>query len=122
MPVKMKCRDYVGKFVVLVRNVKLRNGAEFPAGTTMKVSGTYRGRFDLMLPRKLPSVVSSDGFGQSSMLKIPLSDFELVAERHCRVCGCTDRNCSGCVERTGIPCRWVQEDLCSACAPSGRAK
>jgi hypothetical protein len=34
----------------------------------------------------------------------------------CRVCGCTDDDCSGCVERTGEPCYWVESDLCSACA------
>lgn len=36
--------------------------------------------------------------------------------RSCRMCGCTDDDCSGCVERTGWPCSWVGEDLCSACA------
>jgi hypothetical protein len=34
----------------------------------------------------------------------------------CRVCGCTDEDCSDCVERTGEPCYWVGPDLCSACA------
>jgi len=33
----------------------------------------------------------------------------------CRVCGCTDDDCSGCIERTGQPCHWVAPDLCSAC-------
>ena len=33
----------------------------------------------------------------------------------CRVCGCTDDDCSACVERTGVPCYWVERDLCSAC-------
>ena len=28
--------------------------------------------------------------------------------RACRVCGCTDADCSGCVERTGHPCWWVE--------------
>jgi len=37
------------------------------------------------------------------------------AERKCRVCGCTDMDCSGCIARTGEPCYWVEEDLCSAC-------
>lgn len=36
--------------------------------------------------------------------------------RRCRVCGCTDEDCSGCMQRTGKPCHWVGEDLCSACA------
>lgn len=33
----------------------------------------------------------------------------------CRGCGCTDEDCSGCVERTGQACHWVEKDLCSAC-------
>ena len=35
--------------------------------------------------------------------------------RTCRVCGCTDDDCSGCIERTGLACHWVAADLCSAC-------
>lgn len=35
--------------------------------------------------------------------------------RRCRICGCADDDCSGCIERTGHACHWVQEDLCSAC-------
>jgi hypothetical protein len=35
----------------------------------------------------------------------------------CRVCGCTDADCRGCIERTGLACSWVLPDLCSACAP-----
>lgn len=33
----------------------------------------------------------------------------------CRECGCTDDDCSQCVEKTGEPCYWVESDLCSAC-------
>jgi hypothetical protein len=36
--------------------------------------------------------------------------------RKCRVCGCTDDDCRQCIEKTGSPCHWVEEDLCSACA------
>lgn len=36
-------------------------------------------------------------------------------DRSCRVCGCTDLDCRGCIERTGQPCFWVEPDLCSAC-------
>ena len=35
--------------------------------------------------------------------------------RKCRVCGCTDNDCRRCIERTGQPCSWVEENLCSAC-------
>ena len=39
----------------------------------------------------------------------------------CRVCGCTDDNaCRALVERPvfsyWMPCHWVEDDLCSACA------
>ena len=37
-------------------------------------------------------------------------------ETSCRVCGCTDEDCTDCYQRTGAPCHWVETDLCSACA------
>jgi len=40
-----------------------------------------------------------------------------VAEGICRICRCTDDDCSQCIERTGQPCCWVEADLCSACSP-----
>lgn len=33
----------------------------------------------------------------------------------CRVCGCTDDDCSQCIEATGHFCYWIEEDLCSRC-------
>lgn len=38
----------------------------------------------------------------------------------CRACGCTNDDCSQCVAKTGVPCHWVEPDLCSACAPETR--
>lgn len=35
----------------------------------------------------------------------------------CAVCGCTEEDCSQCVEKTGQPCWWLQPGLCSACSP-----
>lgn len=40
--------------------------------------------------------------------------------RRCRVCGCTEFNCIQCVEKTGKPCTWIEDDLCSACATDGK--
>jgi hypothetical protein len=40
---------------------------------------------------------------------------EVTPVATCRVCGCTDIDCSSCVERTGMACYWVEPDLCSAC-------
>lgn len=36
----------------------------------------------------------------------------------CRICGCTEQDCRQCIEDTGKPCTWINEqhDLCSACA------
>ena len=46
----------------------------------------------------------------------------------CFGCGCIDRDCRGCIERTGEPCHWVNDEhtVCSAClsgesAPPARA-
>ena len=36
--------------------------------------------------------------------------------KSCVVCGCTDYDCKQCIEKTGKPCHWVTDDLCSACA------
>lgn len=38
-----------------------------------------------------------------------------VALRKCRVCGCTDDDCHQCIEKSGAPCYWVEQDLCSVC-------
>lgn len=38
----------------------------------------------------------------------------------CQSCGCTDEDCRQCIEKTGVPCFWIECNLCSACAPIGR--
>jgi hypothetical protein len=40
---------------------------------------------------------------------------DCLPPRSCRVCKCTDADCSGCAKKTGAPCHWVEQDLCSAC-------
>ncbi len=34
----------------------------------------------------------------------------------CRLCGCTDEDCSHCIERTGRPCSWADAEhtICTA--------
>lgn len=34
----------------------------------------------------------------------------------CISCGCSDWNCTQCIDKTGEPCYWAEQDLCSACA------
>ena len=43
-------------------------------------------------------------------------------KRRCRICGCTDDDCSQCIEKTGEACYWVEADLCSACAAEAAAE
>jgi hypothetical protein len=45
---------------------------------------------------------------------MPIWELKPIVQ-HCRVCGCTDDDCSQCIEKTGVPCHWVEHDLCSAC-------
>ena len=40
-----------------------------------------------------------------------------IPKPKCRECGCTDLDCSQCIEKTGSPCYWIRDDLCSACLP-----
>jgi hypothetical protein len=45
----------------------------------------------------------------------PIDPFHLG--RRCRVCQCTEDDCSGCIELTGSPCCWSPLDptVCTAC-------
>lgn len=52
----------------------------------------------------------------------PESPTHRTTPRTCRRCGCTDRDCRGCIGRTGEPCRWVEVDLCSACEEDSKRK
>ncbi|RZJ91321.1 MAG: hypothetical protein EOO20_05430 [Chryseobacterium sp.] len=38
-----------------------------------------------------------------------------LEEQICRACGCTDLDCRQCIQETGEPCYWIEENLCSAC-------
>ena len=42
---------------------------------------------------------------------------EELGERECRACGCSQFN--ACVSEAGIPCHWIEADLCSACETTG---
>lgn len=44
-----------------------------------------------------------------------LSRLAALEKWACRHCGCTNEECGGCVRRTGEPCHWVGDRLCSAC-------
>ena len=43
------------------------------------------------------------------------SRMEEKEKRKCRICGCAEGGCRRCAEEAGRPCRWIEEDLCSAC-------
>lgn len=78
-------------------------------------------------PRPRSGPVTCDGCGrefsraQGLGRHRPFCTGQKPEVRRCRECGCTDENCAGCIERTGQPCAWVDDDLCSACVPAGGA-
>jgi hypothetical protein len=37
----------------------------------------------------------------------------------CRICACTDDDCTWCIVLTEEPCYWAEPDLCSACQCGG---
>ncbi len=49
------------------------------------------------------------------MLSVDAVEIITIETQACRVCGCTDLDCRCCIERTGMPCSWVEDNLCSAC-------
>ena len=49
------------------------------------------------------------------MMMNDMLDFDMANENMCGVCGCTDDDCLDCYMRTGTPCYWLADDLCSAC-------
>jgi len=74
---------------------------------------------DYRRPGRLPVYLPQD----SLLVEVEaVGQLEAGAQR-CRVCGCTDEDCSDCVEATGTPCHWIPElanddgPICSRCAP-----
>jgi hypothetical protein len=59
-------------------------------------------------------------FLKNMLIAAEIIDIKPDEIRRCRVCGCTDDDCRQCIEKTGEPCYWVEEDLCSACAGTVR--
>jgi hypothetical protein len=45
--VRLRNNEMIGKIVVLVRDIRTKGGAFFKVGTRMRVSSTWRGKFNL---------------------------------------------------------------------------
>lgn len=41
---------------------------------------------------------------------------DFMIDKACRICGCTDYDCQQCINKTGVLCHRVEDDLCKACA------
>ncbi len=50
-----------------------------------------------------------------TQLKETVKGLRLGRSYKCVKCGCTEADCSQCIEKTGEPCRWVAPGKCSAC-------
>lgn len=53
----------------------------------------------------------------ADVCEFPLDLLNAVATdvKTCRVCGCTDADCSQCIKVQGYACHWVAPNLCSRC-------
>jgi hypothetical protein len=102
---RLRCIDeYDIPNIANIEKIKNNNAAEWagiPLGQFKKI---YMEELRALLPKPEAAKPAS---GKQAKKK--------AGVRKCRVCGCTDDDCRGCIEKTGEPCRWVEEDLCSAC-------
>lgn len=80
-----------------------------------------------LLQKELTSLIDHPG-GDISSIDLPadirialgMPDYiDMADEGKCAECGCTDDDCSQCIEKTGAPCYWANDEktLCSACTP-----
>jgi len=68
-------------------------------------------------PNDMPLALSQPQERKDQAEKLLAGYANLVGwEPCCRECGCTEGNCPQCIEKTGEPCVWVEQGLCSACA------
>jgi hypothetical protein len=100
-------------------------------GVDLADPGFYRGRVRPIEPRPRYVLPAIDYAGISSRMTFRESpeieeentdEMEpiLATEGTCRVCGCTDYDCTQCIKKTGAACYWVEPDLCSACAADAK--
>jgi ParB/RepB/Spo0J family partition protein len=66
----------------------------------------------------IPLPVAKPAAAKPAPIAAQITKPKKTAVRSCRVCGCTEADCSQCIKKTGSPCHWVTSDLCSACEPS----
>lgn len=62
--------------------------------------------------------------GQGLFCQKHYDELDEEPENTCEKCGCTDSDCSGCIERTGMSCSWANEEktICSACVEDPAAE
>jgi hypothetical protein len=74
------CREYVGKMVVLYRDVTTRGGKTYKKGMRMRVSSTHRGRFELELVTPTGKTKIKGGCIAGFVRKVDRDVFEVVPE------------------------------------------
>ena len=70
------------------------------------------------IPAEVLTLAGENGIGiEARHIRVrgPMVLGQAMDHRVCKRCGCTDSDCSQCIEKTGEPCHWVTDDLCSAC-------
>ncbi len=98
---------------------KLSRLPRFPGGSSFVILSEENEDSKLIVSAVSEDVIELELWFRTEAELSALLD-KALAEGHtgkCRECGCTDDDCTGCVERTGHPCQWAAPNLCSACTP-----
>lgn len=72
-----RCKDYVGRLVRLLREVRTNGGHVFPAGHVMECRGTWRGRFNL---DDLKQTVGPGWSTRKGVSRVSRNSFEVLSD------------------------------------------
>lgn len=113
-----------GRVLCLVR---MRHCQEITKQTVVPESERWLGDYrvgrqawicDNARPLKAPfAVCGRQGF---FWVRIPDQLLPAAVPGVCRLCGCTEDR--ACLSKSGVPCHWVESDLCSACGVADAAR
>jgi len=95
--------------------------------TTFKIDMSADALLPIKFPESFPTLAKAKAWCEDRNAELVAKGRDQMPElyekqagdddlQRCRICGCTEENCQDCIDRTGNPCHWSEEDLCSACA------
>lgn len=107
---------------LLLKGYRLISEVEESEDEYIKYSLYQKGVIDVIVcdsHKEVDIMISAEEFDVSHLNLQNLSKLEnlLHTPGRCIYCGCTDGDCSKCIEKTGEACYWVDNEhtVCSAC-------